>query len=403
MEQVPMNDGLDGRETIAFGLGAGEVAAFVLALMTAYAVIRSGLAGVVAWPVAGLVAGGGAALAWGRLAGRPMLEWAVLLVRFMVRTAPARAARARRRLDAWSAATRAAVSEVRLRVLPRLTAVTPGQDGAVVIPLALRRLDAGAGPPTKVSLEPPPARSHIVGFFSLAGGSGRTTLAVEVAAILAMRGRAAAATGARGTRVVLLDLARRNPTAGLRLGLAPHLAEADGLVAHPTGLLVGVAPPSRSLADAAPPFPSALVDEAGADLVVVDFDCDLSDQCQDVLARCDQLLVTMAPTAGGVVDAYRSTALLRRLGLRERLGHVVNRWQPGIDLGEVMADLGGEIVAEIPDDKAVVDAENSHRVAGLEGDDELTAALQRLASCIEREAGAALVAPDAPRWGTHAR
>jgi hypothetical protein len=40
-----MNDGLDGRETLAFGLAAGEVAVFVLALMSAYAVIRTRLAG----------------------------------------------------------------------------------------------------------------------------------------------------------------------------------------------------------------------------------------------------------------------------------------------------------------------------------------------------------------------
>jgi hypothetical protein len=401
MEQVPMNDGLDGRETIAFGLGAGEVAAFVLALMTAYAVIRSGLAGVVAWPVAGLVAGGGAALAWGRLAGRPMLEWAVLLAGFMVRTAPARAARTRRRLDAWSAGLRARASEVRLRVLPRVAAVAPGKGGDVVLPLALRRLEPTAAARTEVPVRPPRAGSHVVGFFSLAGGAGRTTLAVELAATLAVRGRTAAATGAPGRRVVLLDLARRNPAVGLRLGLPPPAGAADGLIAHPTGLLVGVAP-SSSPGAAAPAFPAALVDDASADVVVVDFDCDLGDHCRDVLARCDQLLVTLTPTAGGVLDAYRSTALLRRLGLRERIGHVVNRWRPGLDLREVMADLGGEIMAEIPDDQAFVDGENQHRVAGLDGGGEVAAALERLATCIEHEAGAPQAVPDAPRWGSHA-
>jgi CO dehydrogenase nickel-insertion accessory protein CooC1 len=138
-------------------------------------------------------------------------------------------------------------------------------------------------------------------------------------------------------------------------------------------------------------------------VVVVDFDCDLGDHCRDLLARCDQLLVTLTPTAGGVLDAYRSTALLRRLGLRERIGHVVNRWRPGLDLREVMADLGGEIMAEIPDDQAFVDGENQHRVAGLDGGGEVAAALERLATCIEHEAGAPQAVPDAPRWGSHAR
>ena len=97
MEQVPMNDGLDGHETIAFGLAAGEVAAFVLALMAAYAVARSGVGGPVAWVVAVCLAAGGAVLAWGRLDGRPLLEWARLLAGFTIRTAPARGVQMRNR------------------------------------------------------------------------------------------------------------------------------------------------------------------------------------------------------------------------------------------------------------------------------------------------------------------
>jgi Flp pilus assembly CpaE family ATPase len=213
-----------------------------------------------------------------------------------------------------------------------------------------------------------------------------------VAAILAGRGSAAAATGDPATTVVLLDLARRNPTAGLRLGLAPPAGATEQLLVHPTGLLVGAAPASASPAGGAVAFPAALVDAAGADVVVLDFDCDLGEASHDVLARCDQILVTLTPTAGGVVDAYRSTALLRRLGLRERIGHVVNRWRPGLDLGEVMADLGAEVIAEIPDDLCFADSENRHRLAGLDGDGEIAAALERLATHIERRAREA---PDA--------
>jgi MinD-like ATPase involved in chromosome partitioning or flagellar assembly len=399
MEQVSMNDGLDGRETIAFGLAAGEVATFVLALLSAYAVLRTGLPGAIGWLLAAILAAAGALLAWGRLAGRPLLEWTTLLAAFLVRTGPARAAHLRQRLQRCSAPWRALAADARLRVLPRVGAAAPGQAGAVVIPLALRRPPALTARGANAPARPTRSGSHVVGFFSLAGGTGRTTLAVEVAAALAVRGRAA---GDGGNLVLLIDLACRNPAVGLRLGLAPPTDPDCGLATHDTGLLVAVAPATASPSGQTPTFPSALIDSARADVVLVDFDCDLGEGCHDILASCDQLLVTTTPTAAGVVDAYRSTALLRRLGLRERIGHVVNRWRPGAELGEVMADLGGEIVAAIPDDHGFVTAEDRHRLAAMAAGSEAGAALARLAGHIEQRARAARTAPAAPRWGSHA-
>jgi hypothetical protein len=244
----------------------------------------------------------------------------------------------------------------------------------------------------------------VVGFVSLAGGSGRTTLAVEVAAILAVRGRAAAATCGWGRRVALLDMARRNPAVGLRLGMPAVPDTVAPLAVHDTGLLVAAAAPGWQV-DEAKGSPEAAIEAAGcagAGIVVVDFDCDLGERCHAILRRCDLLVVTLSPTASGVVDAYRSTALLRGLGLRERIAHVVNRWRPGVDLGEVMADLDARVVAEVPDDHVLVDAENQHRLAGLAPDGAVAAALQRLATFIESDAGALLTGPGAPRWGSNA-
>jgi hypothetical protein len=393
MDHVSMNDGLDGRETIAFGLVAGEIAVFVLALMTGYAVLRSGLPGAVAWSFAAVLVGGGAALAWLRVAGRPLLEWAVLLLRFVVRTRHAQVARLRRRLGTlWPRSAR------------------PLQAGAVVLPLALRRMgseDAAVErkpPLTVVRHEPESAelgaagvrrRSHVVAFFSLNGGTGRTALAVELAAILAVRGRAAAATRSPGRRAALLDLTERNPRVGLRLGIAPPVAasgstreSAERLLTHQLGLLVWLPPAGDS--DSEDPSPTLLIEAAedgGAGIVVVDIDCDLGPRCVEVLRRCDQILITLTPTAGGLVDAYRSAAVLRRMGLRDLIGYVVNRWHPGIDIGETMADLRGTVAAEVPDDRSVVDAENSHRIAGLDGTGAVPAALTNLAEVIESAAG----------------
>ena len=279
------------------------------------------------------------------------------------------------------------------------------QSGAVVIPLSLHRLERPAHGDAAACV-PEATRSHVVGFFSLAGGSGRTTLAVEAATLLAVRGRAAAAARSQGVRVVLLDLARRNPAVGLRLGMPPPAVAGGELVAHSSGLLVALASatalPSNSHDGAQS---SAVIDGpacAGADIVVVDFDGDLGEPCMTVLQRCDQVLVTVTASAVGIIDAYRSTAVLRRLGLRDRVEYVVNRWREEVATDEILGDLGGVIAAEIPDHPALVEAEDAHQPAGLYGDGAVAAALGRLATRIEEAAGIVPSAAGLPRWGSHA-
>ena len=405
MEQVSMNDGLDSRETLAFGLAAGEVAVFVLALMSAYAVLQTRLPGAVGWGVAVLIIAGGAALSWGRLSGRPLVEWAVLAACFAVRTRGARTAAVRRRAQVCRSTAGAWISGIAVLARSPAHGGRAWQAGAVVIPLALRPADRPDDRSPTVG-HPRPGPRTVVGFFSLAGGTGRTTLAVEVAALLAVRGRVAAATGAAAARVVLLDLARRNPCVGLRLGMpAPPHGEPT-LRAHDSGLLVGLASASASPSDRADWARRAeLLDVpecSSADVVVVDFDCDPDDLSVALLGRCALVLVTVTPTIGGIVDAYRSTAVLRGAGLRDRIGFVVNRWRPGTDLEETMADLGGVVAAEVPDDRALVEAEHDHRLAGLDGRSALSAALDELATYIEQRIGIGQPVPGVPRWDTHA-
>jgi cellulose biosynthesis protein BcsQ len=444
MEQVSMNDGLDGRETVAFGLAAGEIAVFVLALMTGYAVLRSGLPGAAAWILAVVVVAVGAALAWGRIAGRPLLDWSLLLGRFVVRTRRRRLRRVRAAGAIRSAPLLGRVVRPRRDALLERLAQRPGggsprpgrspETGALLIPLSRLRPEAGRGAASGPGREPLPGASaraltatagaaapagarrssHIVTFFSLKGGTGRTTLAVELAATLALRSRAAVATGAGPRPVALIDATERSPAVGLRLGVAPAPAPpgdtgpdaAASLHPHELGLLLGVPPaPPAPHHPPVTPLPAALIEAAearGADVVVVDIDCDLGPRCLQVLRRCDQVLVTLTPTAGGVLDAYQSTAVLRRLGLRDRIGYVVNRWRGDVDLSDAMADLRGVIAAEVPDDHRVVDAENCHRVAGLDGDGPLENALTTLAAVVEAAARSERLPTAAARWGNHA-
>ncbi len=268
--------------------------------------------------------------------------------------------------------------------------------------LAPRRVD----PPVTVPADtaPPPVfvgAPRRITFFSLNGGSGRTTLATELACLLAARGRHLAADGTvRPLDVALLDLDLRSATVSVRLGIPqPTLADyvargADTahldafMVRHPSGVraLLGMPKPVTSGAGALEAAHVAEIvhalERGGAQFVVIDVAADLGAVTTWVLSAVHDIFVVLTPTASGVQDAYRTTAALRRLGLAHKLRYVVNRARGSVDLDEVMGDLGGRIAAVIPYDPAVEEAENQHRIVGLDGSGGAAAALHDLAALL---------------------
>jgi len=54
-------------------------------------------------------------------------------------------------------------------------------------------------------------------------------------------------------------------------------------------------------------------------------------------------------------------------------------------LSEPMADLGGQLIGDIPDDESVISAENAHRLVGLEESAPAAIALRRLARRVSSE------------------
>jgi MinD-like ATPase involved in chromosome partitioning or flagellar assembly len=237
-----------------------------------------------------------------------------------------------------------------------------------------------------------------VTFFSLRGGTGRSTLATELACILA----ASHSEDVDAPKVALVDLDLRSPTVGVRLGapeptlldyaLAPpeDRSVADFMITHASGARVLLGP-QRAVNPEWPVTPALLrevlreLDMEGFDLVVLDVSPDLSPLTTAALTACDDVFVVVVPTAGGVQDAYRSTEALRRLGLRHQLRYIVNRSRPGTDLAEPMADLGGQLFGDIPDDDSVVTAENAHRLVGLDESGPAAIALRRLARRVGSE------------------
>ena len=375
MDEFQFAEGFDAPDRLAFGLAAGPLLGVIAAILAAYALVRSPIPPPVALPVALFVVATAAGLGWLRIAGRPAFDWAVFALRFALRTR---------------------------RGTFVLAADQPVIDDAPIIPLF--RPPAAAARDTEA--KPPDAPAGKGGarrltFFSLKGGTGRSTLATELACLLAS---GAARPGERGhaMRVALLDLDLRSPSVSVRLGI-PHRTVLDfGLappgkrrlldymVRHRSGVfvLLGAAAP---LSSEWPVNPSLLremlreLDIEGFDVVIMDLSPDLSPLTTAALACADDVFVLLTPTAGGIHDAYRTTESLRKLGLRHSLRYVINRARADTDVSEPIADLRGQILGEIPDDDSVVVAENHHRLVALESSGPAADALQRLARRVGRE------------------
>jgi MinD-like ATPase involved in chromosome partitioning or flagellar assembly len=391
MDQIEFADGFDRPDTIAFGLGAGQLAVVMVGALAAYSLVRSPWPPAVVDPIAGLIAVAAAALGWLRIAGRPALDWAVFAGLFWTRS--------RQGTTRWELAAATPTDDV------------PEPSGSGPAPILKLFGSRNGGTPAGLSKLPfiqTPSRAdgaRRVTFFSLRGGTGRSTLATELACLLA----SSKSAEHPAPRVALVDLDLRSPSVAIRLGApertlldyalaAPEDRRVtDYMVTHASGARVLLGPQS-AVNPEWPVTPALLrevlreLDMEGFDLVVLDVCPELNPLTTTAICACDDVFVVVVPTAGGVHDAYRSTEALRRLGLRHQLRYIVNRWRPGTDLTEPMADLDGQVIGEIPDDDAVVTAENAHRLVALEETGPAAIALRRLARRVGSELRSAWIA-----------
>jgi MinD-like ATPase involved in chromosome partitioning or flagellar assembly len=390
MDQIEFADGFDRPDKVAFGLSAGQLAVVMVGVLSAYSLVRSPLPTAIVDPFAVLIAGVAAGLGWLQFGGRPMLDWAVFAVQYGLRPR-----RGTVQLDITVEAPPALVAAADIRHPD-----PPAPPAAPIIELFGARPTPAAPEPQRAATIPASRRDgpRRVTFFSLRGGTGRSTLATELACLLA----AAKDDERSPLQVALIDLDLRSPTVGVRLGtpettlldyaLAPtdDRCVADFMITHSSGARVLLGP-QRAVNPEWPVTPALLrevfreLDMEGFDVVVLDVSPELSPVTTTALCACDDVFVVVVPTAGGVQDAYRSTEALRRLGLRHQLRYIVNRSRPGTDMTEPMADLGGQVIGDIPDDDSVVAAENAHRLVGLDETGPAAIALRRLARRVGSE------------------
>jgi MinD-like ATPase involved in chromosome partitioning or flagellar assembly len=425
MRGVRIPQDLNGEDQFILGLSVSRLAALLLGLLAAYTIFHLSLPAPVQLIAAAIAALMGAAIAWVRPEGRSLIHWAVAAIEFKLGERiqadpmPARelgdhpdqrqnapATPRQPRLSVLAGRSRAAATVAASPSEPDAI----GESDVIELPDSAATLehhaepetDEAAGQSAPVYLGGP----QVITFFSTKGGTGRTTLATEVAALLALKGRyrESPSSPPQPLRVALVDFDLASANVSARLGIAqptmldylcdvsaPNPDPRDFIVRHPATKLDVLLGPSKCLAGdraellGVPQAAHILstLKAAGYHFLILDTSASLRDLETYLLEAATRIYCVVTPTAGSVQSLYRGVEALRRLGLGAKLQYVANKMRDGVSLAEPMGDLNGSLVARIPYDTAFDSAENQHApLATRHGDSASVEALCQLAASI---------------------
>lgn len=418
MRGVRIPHDLNGEDQFILGLSVTRLAALALGLLAAYTILHLSLPAPLQLVSAGAAAFLGAAVAWVRPEGRSLLHWAVAAIEFKASEHLGQESVATRRPDPGSQPRRESprprLSVVAGSVLsvsgesPRPVDVVAGGDDIIELPGAGDgdADDEGAsGDEPAVSAPVYLGGPQVIAFFSTKGGTGRTTLATEVSALLAMKGRyrESPTSPPQPLRVGLIDFDLGSANISARLGIAqptmldylcdltlPQPDPRDFVIRHQATRLDVMLGPSKCLSgDRAELLGVAQAahilttfKSAGYQFLILDISTTLGDLETYLLETATRIYCVVTPTAGSVQSLYRGVEALRRIGLGGKLAYVANKMRDGFNLAEPMGDLNGSLVARIPYDTSFDAAENRHEPLVVRGSGASIDALSLLAASI---------------------
>ncbi len=244
----------------------------------------------------------------------------------------------------------------------------------------LRLVEPHDGPDPDLPAAPPPlddpapiphvvAGLRVITILSCAGGVGKTTLAVELASLLAARGGYRTLDGAEHALAVLvLDAARQAPAVGLRLGLDPaslaRLPQADwtapdaverNAVLSRSGVAVVALPPylpfdgTEGMRFGASSASSILdgADRAGYGLVIADLGTVHEDGHRHLIDQSALTVGVVRSTIESMPDVLRLATYLRSLGMGRKHVLVANDTDDDHDLRRLAAEADVPILGRI--------------------------------------------------------
>jgi MinD-like ATPase involved in chromosome partitioning or flagellar assembly len=421
MRGVRIPHELNGEDQFILGLSVTRLAALALGLLAAYTILHLSLPAPIQLTAATLAAVLGAAIAWIRPEGRSLIHWAVAAIEFKFTEhstlEPALSGRPDGGPQRQLQAPRPRLSLVDDTVHPVWSEVSapmdaaPGDDGVIELPNSgdsdgdAGEAGTNGGGETAASAPVYLGGPQVIAFFSTKGGTGRTTLATEVAALLSMKGRYrdSPMSPSQPLRVGLIDFDLGSANISARLGIAqptmldylsditlPHPDPRDFVIRHPATHLDVMLGPSKCLSgDRAELLSVAQAahilttfKSAGYQFLILDISANLGDLETYLLETATRIYCVVTPTAGSVQSLYRGVEALRRIGLGAKLGYVANKMRDGFNLAEPMGDLNGSLVARIPYDPAFDIAENRHEPLAVRGGGASIEALTVLAASI---------------------
>ena len=227
---------------------------------------------------------------------------------------------------------------------------------------------------------------RLVGVASFTGGVGKTTLAVEIATLVAARARIATIDGEEGPlRVLVLDASRSSSAVGLRLGLEPAALSAawSHRIWRDPGAVSELAKPTRWRVDVVtlPPHPQlterdaqagepgqpsfgvleadALLEGAqvaGYQLIVADLGSVFEDGHRQLIDQADLVLGVVRPTIESLPDVFRLATVLRGQGMGRKLAIVANQADDDTEIGRIAREVGVPLVGRVSPNPAFTTA-----------------------------------------------